>query len=124
MARKFTNYKIRWIEPILKPTLRADSLRTDSSAQAAQVSLKIELKFSSGADSESLHLELSHPYIYPLKFCQSWEIKIFILWLRYNILVLFIKQNTLSIMADINAEIIIQGETLLDNNPKNKTKKD
>ena len=59
MARKFANYKIRRIEPVLKPTLRADSLRTDSSAQAARVSSKIEPKFSFGADSESLHLELS-----------------------------------------------------------------
>src|SRR5437762_11469951 len=60
MARKFANYiQNRRIEPVLKPTLRADSLGTDSSAQAARVGSKIEPKFGSGADSESLHLELS-----------------------------------------------------------------
>ena len=59
MARRFANYKIRRIEPVLKLTLRADSLRTDSSAQAARVGSKIEPKFGSEADSESLHLELS-----------------------------------------------------------------
>ena len=63
MARRFANYKIRRIEPVLKPTLRADSLGTDSSAQAARVGSKIEPKFGSGADFESLHLELS-PSLY------------------------------------------------------------
>src|SRR5438034_5553411 len=60
MARKFANYiQNRRIEPVLKPTLRADSLGTDSSVQAARVGSKIEPKFGSGANSESLHLELS-----------------------------------------------------------------